>query len=110
MRRAARILLVAGVALIAACTVASSGVLRPPEHFRGDNWAVVTWVDIAQVDGACRQMGATDSGRIQGCAHGRSVVLPNPCRLEGFSAEVSCHELAHVNGWSHDPVVTASSE
>lgn len=100
------------VAVVVACSVASSGVVRPPERFQGDNWAVVTFVDIAQVDAACREAGATDIGRIQGCATGRNVILPNPCRLEGFSAEVSCHELGHVNGWSHDPppAVVAASE
>jgi len=111
VRRAAVLLIAAG-ALVVACSVASSGVLRPPEHFQSDNWAVVSFVDIGQVDAACRQMGATDGGRIQGCARGRNVILPNPCRLEGFSAEVSCHELGHVNGWVHDPppAVTTASE
>ena len=111
MRRAG-ILLVAAAIVVVACSVASSGVVRPPERFQGDNWAVVTWVDIAEVDTVCREAGATEAGRIQGCARGRNVILPNPCRLEGFSAEVTCHELGHVNGWSHDPppAVTAASE
>lgn len=106
MKRPVRILLLAGLVL-AACTVASSGVVRPPDRFQGDNWAVVTFVDIAQVDHACRQMGAVADGRIDGCANGRNVVLPNPCRLEGHMAEISCHELGHVNGWTHAPVTHA---
>jgi hypothetical protein len=91
----------------AACSDQASGVLRPPERYQGDNWAIVTWVDVAEVDAACRQMGAEADGRIQGCAKGRNVILPNPCRLEGYSADVTCHELGHVNGWTHAPAKRA---
>ena len=89
---------------------AGSNVLRPPLAFQGDTWAVVQWVDITKVDAACREMGANVGGRIQGCAKGRAVILPNPCRFEGFSADVTCHELAHVNGWSHDPPPVPASD
>jgi hypothetical protein len=80
---------------------AGSNVLRPPPAFRGDNMAVVQWVDITQVDAACREVGVAAWGNIQGCAKGPMVILPNPCQLKGYSADVSCHELAHVNGWVH---------
>ena len=115
MRRRILVGAIGAAGLVVACSVASSGVVRPPERFQGDNWAVVTFVDIAQVDAACRQMGAVyhgpDGGRIDGCAQGRNVVLPNPCRLDGHMAQISCHELGHVNGWSHDlPAVTSASE
>lgn len=105
--RGAALALALTLVLVLACSDQASGVLRPPERFQGDGWAIVTWVDVAQVDAACRQMGAEADGRIQGCAKGRNVILPNPCRLEGYSADVTCHELGHVNGWTHAPAKRA---
>ena len=95
-------LVVVAVATAAGSVALSGSVLRPPARFHGDTWAIVQWVDITRVDAACREMGATGNGRIQGCAKGRSVILPNPCRLDGFSADVTCHEMAHINGWGHE--------
>ncbi|WP_299009899.1 hypothetical protein [uncultured Caulobacter sp.] len=98
---------IAAGALVVACSDQASGVVRPPEIFQGDNWAVVQWVDVAEVDAACRAAGAAADGRIQGCAKGRNLILPNPCRLDGYSADVTCHELGHVNGWTHAPAARA---
>jgi hypothetical protein len=90
-----------GIAVTAGSVALSGSVLRPPSAFHGDTWAVVQWQDITQVDAACRDLGAAGDGRIQGCAKGRMVILPNPCRLTGFYADVSCHEMAHLNGYRH---------
>ena len=92
----------AAVVLAGSSFAFSSTVLRPPAAFHADAWAIVQWEDITQVDAACRDLGALGNGRIQGCAKGRMVILPNPCRLTGFYADVSCHEMAHINGWQHD--------
>ena len=96
------VLISIGLSAVVWSVAIGGSVLRPPMVFQGDTWAFVRWVDITKVDQACRDMGATVSGRIQGCSKGRNVVLPNPCRLEGYSADVTCHEMAHVNGWPAD--------
>ena len=96
--------LVAVALATAAGSVALSGsVLRPPMEFQGNNWAVVNWVDWRQVDPMCRELGAvTQPGeRIQACTQGRYIIRPNPCPLSGYSADLDCHELGHVNGWAH---------
>jgi hypothetical protein len=93
------------VALAAAVGSAalSGSVLRPPLAFQGSNWAIVEWVDWKDVDPRCRQLGSVTAPnmRIQGCTQGRMMILPNPCPLVGYSADIACHELAHVNGWRH---------
>lgn len=96
---------VAVLALIALlCLGLASSVLRPPQRFHGDNWAIVEWVGITQVDQRCRELGAmrAENKRFQGCVRDRHMILPNPCPLIGYSADITCHELAHVNGWAHD--------
>lgn len=98
----------AGLVAVAVATTAgsvamSSRVLRPPLAFQANNWAIVEWVDYGQVDTRCQELGAVrgPSERIQACTKGRYIIRPNPCPLSGYSADLDCHEMAHVNGWRH---------
>lgn len=110
MRR--RPILAALVSIGAGAAVASAAlggsVLRPPLRFQGNNWALVQWVDWKDVDPMCRELGAkTAPGRvIQACTREHYMIRPNPCPLSGYSADVDCHELGHVNGWPADHGVT----
>lgn len=91
----------AALIFVAGAGHAEERVKRPPARYRGDGWALVRWVDITKVDGACRDLGAVRRPFeiISGCTQGRYVILPNPCLFRGFLAEVFCHEVGHVNGW-----------
>jgi hypothetical protein len=78
----------------------------PPDEYKGDNAAVVIFTDVAGVQSICHD--AAEPGKaIVGCSGIKDgtpiIVLPNPCgmRPEDFYAGISCHELAHVNGWRH---------
>jgi hypothetical protein len=78
----------------------------PPDEYKGDNAAVVIFTDVAGVQSICHD--AAEPGKaIVGCSGIKDgtpiIVLPNPCgmRPEDFYAGITCHELAHVNGWRH---------
>lgn len=76
----------------------------PPERFRGDGVAVVIFTsDIP------RFCGNPPAGyRFLGCQREveglQVIVVGNPCSDGALdeTAKITCHELAHRNGWSAD--------
>ena len=79
---------------------------RPPARFLRDGAvAVVGFADPDTVHELCAQGEPLPAGtRILACVMRRPdgaalMFLPNPCRHEGFYAELACHEMGHVNGW-----------
>ena len=77
---------------------------RPPARFLKDGAvALIGLADEATVHRLCG--GEADgSPRVLACVvrrpDGAAVMLmPNPCRYEGYYAELACHEQGHVNGW-----------
>ena len=80
----------------------------PPLRFQGDNAVVVVFTDRQGIDGNC---GKAQPGYVILACHrqhkesGASIIfMPNPCLTGGleFYAKLSCHELAHANGWTAD--------
>jgi len=96
-------LIAVGIAVTAGSVALSGSVTRPPLAFQGNNWAIVQWVDWKDVDPMCRELGVvTQPGQqIQACTKGRLIIRPNPCPLSGYSANLDCHELGHINGHTH---------
>lgn len=80
----------------------------PPVARRGDARAVVEFIDPRAVGSACvgAQVVVGTYGAPLGCTlmwPGRpTVVVPNPCAFPWDDyAALLCHELGHVNGWTH---------
>lgn len=77
----------------------------PPERFQGDTGVLqIRFVAEPNAEGAC---GLSSKGTFQACVRGGVLILPNPCprgATERF-AELTCHEMAHRNGWpdNHGP-------
>jgi hypothetical protein len=79
----------------------------PPHTYRTDATATVRFV--SDIHAAC----SVTAGRLpvqrvyRGCERGGVIVLPNPCLWPNRSdyADLTCHELGHVQGWSgaHQP-------
>lgn len=81
----------------------------PPEQYQGPNAAVVVFAGMAQLQELCSSEPAQKGHVYLGCAaikdDGTPVIaLPDPCLLphSDFYAALACHELGHINGWSHD--------
>lgn len=81
----------------------------PPVARRGDVRAVVEFIDPRAVASACvgAQVVVGTYGEALACTKmwpGRAtVVAPNPCAFPWDDyAALLCHELGHVNGWTHE--------
>lgn len=72
----------------------------PPRSRRADNNARAFFIaSDAEREERCRQYGAPAGS--YACANPNMMILPNPCTYAGDPfAEIVCHELGHVNGWS----------
>lgn len=73
----------------------------PPERFRGDNTAVVTFAKPQLVQELCGRRGVPE---LIGCAEllPPSMIVPNPCVFpEEVYARIACHEKAHSLGWTY---------
>lgn len=74
----------------------------PPARFQASAEMHVKYVPDPNTEGAC---GISSTGRFAACVRGpmnnRIVYLPNPCALGDIEqfARLTCHEMAHVNGW-----------
>lgn len=79
-------------------------VERPPERYQHGAAAVVLFMDT-DMDVFCQSIGGVRAPdqRIVACAKGRVIYLPNPCRVQETYAQLACHEMAHINGWTHQP-------
>ena len=86
-------------ALAAALLLAGCATTPPPE-FQGDRDNVKVSF-VADPDRTCRTPEAGD-GEILGCEMFGRIWVKNPCLETGAYAEVLCHELGHVNGYTHD--------
>jgi hypothetical protein len=92
--------------MIVGCAVNGYASL-PPSAYRKDATATVRFV--SDVHAACATTaGALPSHLVyRGCERNGVIVLPNPCLWPNRSdyADLTCHELAHVDGWSgsHEP-------
>lgn len=79
---------------------------RPPVRFLGDGAVgVVGFADEGSVNQVCLDGEKPKPDTvILACVFRREdgtavMILPNPCRYEGYYAELACHEMGHVNGW-----------
>lgn len=73
----------------------------PPERFQESAELHIKFVPEPNSPGAC---GIASKGVFEACVRGNTVYLPNPCPMgntERF-ARLTCHEMAHVNGWPAD--------
>ena len=70
---------------------------NPPAEYQGDVRAVIEFVAADKVSDRC--------GTAAMACGGNPAVMPNPCRFNKDDpyARLLCHELGHVNGWSHAP-------
>lgn len=90
----------------AAETFSPASQIWPPDEFKRHNLALVLFVGR---DGIAKFCGAPPPGIVRlGCQYVTEKGLPiiaiaNPCLFPktDFFAGIACHELAHVNGWSH---------
>lgn len=78
----------------------------PPMEFQGNNSASIEFMSAESVNSYCRMlMGPSQPPEnmvVLGCTIRNSVVMPNPCsHAEESYAALMCHELGHVNGWTH---------
>lgn len=92
-----------GVALVLATSIPTTLVYdgMPPDRFQQSAEVRVKFVPEPNSEGAC---GISSRGIFEACVRGHTVYLPNPCPLgntERF-ARLTCHEMAHVNGWPAD--------
>jgi hypothetical protein len=106
MRRGHKVLAGYGVAIalsLAFWTAALANASRPPFQYQGDATVTVHFTN-QNLDWVCRQEGATRgvNERIEGCQRGGEIWVSNPCRANGWYADLQCHEKAHVLGWRHD--------
>lgn len=90
------------------------GDFWPPDQFRKDNASITLFLDVNGVAKLCG-VPAADHKSILGCAITAKdkvpiVVLPNPCLMQkdDFYAAIACHELAHINGWTHPDIPRAA--
>lgn len=79
----------------------ASQIQAPPYEMRGDVRVMAEFIWPDKVGERCRDE------RAAACmedAPGRpTLVMPNPCWFTSESyAAMTCHEIAHVNGWRHD--------
>lgn len=95
-------------AILLGVTLPTNDVL-PPEKFQGDAVAVLVSTSSQQV--VEKECGLRPKGKIIACAEvgkqGGLVVMPNPCVFsrnfpeQELYATLLCHELGHINGWTH---------
>lgn len=80
-------------------------VKQPPENYQENTTATVEFVSPNEVQAVCLAKGAQrPQGRtILGCERDGVITVPNPCSLgpDGYFRDLLCHEMAHVNGWTH---------
>lgn len=81
----------------------------PPISRRGDARAIVEFIHPEAVASACAGAMVVSGtyGEPLACTRmepGRpTVVMPNPCSFPWDAyAAMLCHEVGHVNGWTHD--------
>ena len=95
---------IAAWALVATFLVGCATALthtRPPAAYIGKPASATIIVDNqTQVTSMCRAMGV--SGNPVACANPTVMVMPDPCEYTGVYAEMMCHEVGHVLGWSKD--------
>ena len=74
---------------------------EPPLKYQSSVSYRVQFVAPGAVDPHCRQLGSQAKDHIMGCVSNGVMVLPNPCASTDTYAHLTCHEIAHVNGWRH---------
>lgn len=97
--------------LLSACGWQNYNDSMPPAEYRGNAQAAVFFLSPDGVQQVCAPaIGYAKGVIVYACAKqtgkGQGImVLPNPCPFgeagERF-AELACHELSHLRGWSHD--------
>lgn len=76
----------------------------PPNRYQGNAEVTVRFVNEPNAPDAC---GLAAQGTFEACFRNGVLILRNPCPLgptESY-ARLTCHELAHRNGWpgKHGP-------
>jgi hypothetical protein len=94
------------ILLLAAAIVWSNQLPIPPQYQKNTQ-AWITVMNQAQIDKKCGK--AAKGGRTLACGDVKRpfVYMPNPCLYPEAQdkksyAHLLCHELAHVQGWTHD--------
>lgn len=70
-------------------------VSLPPVEMRGDARVIVEFINPQMMEVVCGEWTTA-------CTHNGVIRMPNPCKLLDFRyANLMCHELGHVMGWTH---------
>lgn len=98
-------------ALAGGCAAAGL-VNQPPKTMRDDMASIVAFVkDPAEQCATFGVRTAMPGTTVAACTtEDGDLIMPNPCQWPGWDgyARLLCHELGHVNGWTHDnPVARA---
>lgn len=97
---AVTMLMLAGLLLFLSSQANQPAFPQPPEALQNDATVLVQFVAPERLAAVCKSHGAKVVAAA--CTVDRKlVILPNPCkRFKDTSyAQLTCHELGHVNGW-----------
>jgi hypothetical protein len=76
-------------------------IALPPIQYRHNTETAVYFMSAEGVESTCEML--TQLPNRLACANSNEIIAPNPCSYRGdYYADILCHELGHVNGWSHN--------